>query len=442
MILRDYQEDCIKAIEERFKTHDNQFVQLPTGAGKTVIFMEFIKRNNIKNALIICPTSDLVDQIQEASKGFFHESEVYGKIGRGYPDPIFTSHMIVTAALLNFEKARDYFLLRNFDLIVIDECHHAPSNTYTNFLEFFRENGKQFKLLGVTATPDRLDKKSLLNVFEVCTYQISTTALISKGMLCDVEAYRIHTHHTLSSHHSDKNSDYRPIDLRQLDTASRNRLIVKTYLDNCVGKKTLIFCLSINHCDTIRDDLAKIGVKAASIHGKLSTSTRQDILDRFKNGEIDCLTNCQILTEGFDEPSIEALIIARPTKSRALYCQMVGRGLRTYPGKEICFLYELTDNAHKLCTFLVHAFESFEPTANREYVNGVRLTELASMEKIYLDIQDVILTKVPIEFWGRYSFLEENEPFPYQLEQLVYVVDKNWFKANQILSGIIPGWEG
>lgn len=372
--LRDYQQDCLKVVEDTFKFSDKQLVQLPTGAGKTFIFLNYLKRNS-KKALIICPTRELKEQIF-SSANLLKLTSVFTKGNlKKYAAANF---YIVTAQALNYKSTVDFMYKQNFDTIVIDEAHHAHSITYSKFLKGCKF---KYKLLGVTATPERLDKKNLLDIFDTLSFELTFFDLIQKGHLVDVEAFRYRTGCKIRAR---KTGDFMDCELKKLDTVSRNSIISNVYFENCTQKKTIIFCLNIDHAEKIADHLKSLNVRAETIHGEMKYSDRTAILKRFKCGETQVLTNCQLLTEGFDEPSIEAIIIARPTMSKSLYCQMIGRGVRPFEGKEVCYLYELTDNNHNICSFNVVANPNL--TSDYDYPKGIRLTQLKKiLEKIHID---------------------------------------------------------
>ena len=381
--LRDYQKECVSVIRENFKKKDKQLIQLPTGAGKTLIFLTYLKER-MARALILCPTLDLLEQVGKNAKD--HLDSVYIK----RKDTKYKNEetYLITSASLPKSKTFEELIKIKFDTIVIDEAHKAFCNTYMKFLSEYSKIHNKFKLLGVTATPERMDKKPLLEIFENFTYSKSIIEMIYEGYLCDVVGTKINTRNRLKTQKS--TSDFKLIDLKLLDEPSRNTLIYKTYEENCYDKKTLIFCISVDHSIKIADYLKEKNISAEAIHGNMSVNERQDILRRFQQGKIQVLTNCQLLTEGFDEPSIEAIIIARPTRSKSLYCQMLGRGMRLFPGKTVCELYELTDNAHNICTFNVMADK--EPDFNYEYAPKTKLTDLKEIIK-NISITDYILEK-------------------------------------------------
>jgi len=365
--LYEYQLSCIDTICKFWEKDNRQFIQLPTGAGKTYIFLHYIK-NFGEKCLIICPTLELQDQIEESGRRF--DLSIFAKRDRRFKNSEGFDHFVIVAASLRNEDTLNFLLSKKFDHIIIDEAHKAQSITYMNFLEKYKEKHPDFRLLGVTATPERLDEKPLTQIFGHLTFSMNLIDLIKDGWLSDLEGYRFKTQNKIRTF---RRADFRPMDLRKLDNESRNQIIYEVYEKNCVDKKTIIFCLDIQHAEAIAAHLQSKGHRAQSIHGKMKLEKRRQILQAYKRGDIQVLTNCQLLTEGFDEPSIQALIIARPTKSKSLYCQMIGRGVRKFPGKEVCYLYELTDNAHNICSFNVAT-----SVDNRlfEYKPGIRLTQL------------------------------------------------------------------
>lgn len=385
MKLRDYQQECFDILK---RDRQKQLIHLPTGSGKTVIFLKYLQEKSQK-ALIIVPTKDLQDQIAESAELFYRKSEIVVKGSKCFSSK--GKIYIVCANSLQSDSTIEFLKKENLDHIIVDEAHKSMCKSYLDFLQIYAEHKPEFKLIGFTATPERMDKKSLLKVFDEITYSKTIFELITQGYLCDLECYRIKTKHELVT--AGKTGDFALLELKRLDCYSRNALIYKTYEENCADKKTLIFCLSVEHAEKLakymRDEK---GIKAHCISGKQSMQHRRETLQKFRSGAIQVLTNCQLLTEGFDEPSIEALIMARPTKSKSLYCQMLGRGTRLFPNKKVCYVYELTDNAHKICTFNVIADETRDCGFTREYRDGIRLTELKKeLEKVSLS--DYLLEK-------------------------------------------------
>jgi superfamily II DNA or RNA helicase len=320
--------------------------------------------------------------------------------------------------------------LLGYDLLIIDECHRSYSASYLNLIKEI--NPKH--LLGVTATPFRTDKKKIEDVFGKAIYSLPILKLIEEGYLCDFEGYRVKTNISLSSIRKQR-GDFTIEQLAPvINVANRNELIVREYKKLAPGEKAICFCADVKHSISLKQEFIKQGISCSEIHGRMNAENRKTILRKFKNGEIDVVTNCQILTEGFDEPSVTCLIMARPTCSKVLYIQMIGRGSRMYSGKKICKVIEFTDNDFDVC-FLEDLLEKKIP--NFRAKNGESLRDCQKrMEKHLLDNgEDTIVEKTIIIPKSIY----ERPASPWQIKQLN---DKNIpyshpiteFMANFLLS--------
>ena len=331
---------------EEFKTKQSQLVQLPTGSGKTVILWHYLKKTKQK-ALIVAPTRELTEQIYETGCEVVKPKDVYLKKKSYIPKE--KKHIISTMQGITWLVKNDKGNDLDFDVLIIDEAHRSQAKSYKEFYDKY-VRGTDRKCIGLTATPERMDGKNLLEVFDGLTYKKSLIELINQKHLTDIECFRVKTGVEMANVKY-FGGDYSPTSLKQLDTPKRNAIILDVVKKSCQSKKVIIFCVSVLHAEAVASLLREEGFVAASIDGKKSMKQRGEILDRFKKGDIEILCNCQLLTEGFDEPSIDAVILARPTKSKALYCQMVGRGLRPHNGKTHCYLYDLTDENHDITTF-------------------------------------------------------------------------------------------
>lgn len=408
-----YQQECLDTIIKTFKEKNSQFIQLPTGSGKTAIFLNYVKQQS-KRCLIVAPTKEIKNQILHSSSRW-GLSSIGVKTYNRYPK---TNHFICTAQALNFPSCVNYIVDKKYDTVIFDEAHHALSDTYKRFISKLPTHTK---LLGVTATPERLDGQSLMEIFSEFSYSKSLVDMIKERYLSDIKCFRIKTKIDLKDGYFNK-GNINKAGISFLDSDSRNKLIIKTYKQKCIGKKTLIFCLSIKHSIAIVNLLRSEGFKAAHISGDSTNETRKKILSDFKNGKIDVLTNCQLLTEGFDEPSIESIIISRPTMSKGLYTQMVGRGVRKYPGKEFCYLYELTDNSHDICNFNV-LVDGSNPRKDVEYFDGQSLLDLDRYHKNnLLSVDHVDIDEEEFSFFSKKRFYNNYyyniDALPHQLNKL------------------------
>lgn len=235
---------------------------------------------------------------------------------------------------------RDYFRV-----IITDESHHAPAETYQRIFEYF--GGADILRLGVTATPQRGDSVRLTDTFEEVVYYKSIEDLIHEGYLCRLRGYRVESDTDISSVGTVA-GDYNEGQLaKAIDTPERNKLIVAAYNELLPGRKTLAFASSVQHGRNLEAAFAEAGIAAGSIFGSSSSEDRKRTISRFVNSgtdsDIHVLVNCGVLTEGFDFPGIEGILLARPTKSALLYTQIVGRGTRLSPGKSHCTVVDICD---------------------------------------------------------------------------------------------------
>lgn len=372
--LKSYQEDAIKAIRYTFGRQYRQYVEMPTGSGKTITFLHYARKYH-KNTLVIVPSKQLQKQVYESALLFYHEDEISRK-GNGFDEEPLCDlnfdlppsedkeiekewqkgcekmkclHIVIINSIRGDQL--DYLArVCHFDLVVIDEAHHSQAKSYVRFINTICEYSDP-KFLGLTATPDRVDGKMLHLILQICSFKLSIEEMIENNHLSDVEGFAVKTKIDLSDV-EDRNGDFSLRQLyKKLGTESRNRMIVELCKKEMVNRKTLVFCINIEHSKQITEMLNKAGIAAAHIDGSMSHDIRSAILDSFRSSGIDVLCNCQLLTEGFDEPSINGIILARPTRSRSLFTQMIGRGLRLSPGKKNCKIIDIVDNHKNLAGF-------------------------------------------------------------------------------------------
>lgn len=349
--LRDYQEECILEIAKAYKNKTNrQLISLPTGTGKTCIFSSLAKRLNTKT-LILAHRDELLDQAIDKFKIIWPGVNV-GKVKAEQNE--FDKQVVVASVQSicrdnRLEEARK----QGFKLCVIDEAHHAVSNSYLKVVKElgFLDTAKEKLLVGVTATPERLDKIALGELFQKIVFERTIASMIRGDYLADLRGIRIQTKTDISKVGVSQGDFQIDALASVVDTEDRNNIIVKSYQEKAPGLKSIAFCVNIEHSKHLAEEFNTAGIKAAAVWGDMDKDERKAILKLFHNGDIDIITNCNLLTEGFDEPSIRCLLMARPTKSRSLYIQMVGRGTRKYPNKKECLVIDFTDNRHDICMF-------------------------------------------------------------------------------------------
>ena len=226
-----------------------------------------------------------------------------------------------------------------FKTIVIDEAHHAAAPTYRRIIDYFNP---EF-LLGVTATPQRSDSVRLVDVFEEIVYYKSIQDLIEDGWLCPLVGYRVKTSTDISEVEI-VNGDYAQGKLEdKIDNPERNAHIVAAYRSLAMDQKAIVFAAGVRHAQNLALSFRQASVEAEVIIGTTPREERDSILARFAEGSLRVVVNVGVLTEGFDEPSIQAIILAKPTRSTLLYTQIVGRGTRLHESKESCKIIDIAD---------------------------------------------------------------------------------------------------
>lgn len=232
----------------------------------------------------------------------------------------------------------------DFSLIVIDEAHHAAANTYRAILDHlgaFDPSGAGPFVLGVTATADRGDGVGLSEIFEEIAFKLPMLDLIDRGYLANLRAIQVaidadfNTLHTRGGDIVDGESG------RVLLEANAPSHVAAAYAEHAFDRKGVVFVPTIVLAHEMAKSFNEIGIPAAGLDGTTPIDKRRRILGDLHTGEIQVVANASVLTEGFDEPSIACIVISRPTKSRSLYQQMVGRGMRPYPGKEDCLIIDI-----------------------------------------------------------------------------------------------------
>lgn len=336
MKLRPYQINLIQRCFQAWqKGHQSPLLQLPTGGGKTAIASsianEFIRSDC--QVLALVHRQELLHQA--AAK--LHEvcGVEVGLVKAGCAETPLAPIQVASVQSLGRRQ-----LAINPSLLWTDECHHATSQTYLSVYERW----PQAYHLGVSATPQRLDGKGLHAVFDVLIPGPSVRSLIDDGYLSEYKLFAAHNQIDTSGVRS-KGGDFQ---LGQLSRAAMDADIMgeiySAWSDYAPGKRTVCFCVDVEHSQAICSIYQQQGISAAHLDGTTPTQERRAILKAFANGEITVLTNCGIISEGLDIPGIEAVQILRPTKSVSLYLQQIGRALRPASGKDYAIILDHTKN--------------------------------------------------------------------------------------------------
>lgn len=328
--LRPYQNEAITAINDKWRDWNRELLVLPTGCGKTVVFNSIANERPGKT-LILAHRDELIEQARDKFNAMF--GELPGKIKATENDI-----RRVTVGSIQTMSRRNY--AGQFDTIIVDEAHHAVSPSYQSLLQQFPEA----KVLGVTATPDRGDKKSLAKYFEGIAYEYSLKQAVSEGYLCPIRAKMI----PLEIDMSDVKISLGDFSVDSLAETLEPYLpqIADAIMTNAADRKTVVFCPLIS----IAQELADMIPGAREVNG--GSQDRKETLEWFDQaGPGAVLCNAMLLTEGWDCPSCNCVVVLRPTKIRSLYCQMIGRGTRLSPGKENLLILDFLwlTQRHNLC---------------------------------------------------------------------------------------------
>ena len=332
MELRQYQKDVLNNIVRSHRKGNKRILlQAATGSGKTVMAVAFIEYylKQGKKVMFLAHRRELIHQAAETLKAFgidygiIMASETKEK--NAFADVQVVSVDTLRARAINKKKID----LPGADLMIIDEAHRSMSNTYKKIIELYPDS----LVLGLTATPVRSDGTGLGLIYEDMVKAPDIKELIASGSLCEAIYYSP----TVPDLTGIKMTagDYNKKSLAALMETSKNLVadILQTWFSLANGKQTLLFATSVKHSQSLMESFVDKGVTAAHIDGSTELEERQRILEAFSRKEITIICNCMVLTEGFDAPSAEVCILARPTKSKGLYIQMIGRVLRPYKDK-------------------------------------------------------------------------------------------------------------
>jgi len=406
-VLRDYQLETLDALATyRGADGHRALVALPTGTGKTVIFAQ-VPSMSSKRVLVLVHRDELVRQTVRQMRQWNPEKTVgVEKASDHAGDESVVVASVQTLSATGFRRVRK-FDPADFSVIIVDEAHHAPATSYMGVLAHFglapdlrdvmadahtlREVGKKVVaaveegrvsiadgmglrhtikqarnglreltayrissfsvaagspyLMGFTATPSRTDGTGLEAIFDEIVYSRSIREMMEAGWLTPLTGQQVATEVDISGVHTQA-GDYVESELAEaVNVTERNVEVVRAFGEYAPGRQALCFAVDVAHtralCETFMDE----GIEAVSITGDTPVAERQDAYKRYANREVRVLVNCMVLTEGFDAPQTDCLLMARPTKSKLLYTQMLGRGTRPSPGKADCVVIDFVDNA-------------------------------------------------------------------------------------------------
>ena len=426
--LRDYQADLIEQVIEKWESGAKKVMaQLPTGGGKTVIF-SFIIQEAVElklNCLVLVHREELLHQAIAKLKSIC--SVEVGAIKAGI-EPNYQAPVQV-ASVQTLVNRLD--LLPKVDLIVVDEAHHSTANTYTKILE----NYSNAHVLGVTATPIRLDGKGFRGLYEELVCGITVNELINQGYLSKFRLFADSRPMNTKGVRT-QGGDYSTSQLAQENNAmvlAGN--LIETYTEKACNKRCLVFAINVEHSQIIARRYREAGIPAFHLDGETSKRDREMALDLFREGTIKVISNCGLFDEGLDIPALEAVQIAKPTKSLSRWLQMVGRVLRPAEGKGEAIILDHTKNwcIHGLPTrrriWTLDGVEKppTEPKEQKERIlddkpiqlsifeQPINLTEIEDDEQLQwlgaiAELEDMQKTRGYKPGWLYYQLVEMNPP--------------------------------
>jgi superfamily II DNA or RNA helicase len=328
--LRHYQDMDVARVRELLR-HGRKRVcyQAPTGSGKTIVFCYIAKRvvEAGRRVLILVHRVELIEQTAEALAA---TGVRFGIIAAGYPeDPDALAQVAMVPTLVNRLDR-----LRDVKLVVVDECHHGPAATWRTILAALTDA----VVLGVSATPERLDGQGLDELFDALVVGPPVKALIAGGWLSPFVVYAPERLVSLRGLRS-IGGDYAVGELaRVMNTRTVLDDVLVEFNKHLLGKTAICFCATISHSLAVARFLREAGIRAEHLDGDCTHNERRRVLARLESGETSVVTNCALISEGLDIPTVGGVILLRPTKSLAVYLQQIGRALRPAPGKRAIIL--------------------------------------------------------------------------------------------------------
>ncbi len=347
---RPYQDDAVGRVVSLFGEGEREMLlHLPTGSGKTIIATLVIEKLLPKlkdgKVLFVAHRRELLDQT--ADKLERHLPDVSVSIEQGERRASLDARVIL-ASIQSLSARKDAYPAEQFSLIIIDECHHALAPTWKAVIQYFHDSrSKSSLLLGMTATPRRSDGRSAVSVFKTVAYEISKPELQDLGFLVPIRYWAVKASLSLDQVKM-SGSDFQVGSLSKvMNTPQIRAMTLGAWEARGQGKKTIVFCASVPHAHQLAADFAALGHRTEVIEGR--TKDRKELLRRYHWEDFDLLFNYGVLTEGFDEPGITCVLLARPTTSPLVYNQCLGRGLRPAPGKSDCTVIDIVDRStHQL----------------------------------------------------------------------------------------------
>lgn len=369
---------------EEYGSYKN-LVVAATGTGKTVTAVSDAKALG-ERTLFIGHTKELIVQAKNTFDDIWKESHA----GMYVAEEKDKDSYVVCGSVQSISQNIEEFHPEEFGYVIIDEAHHGTANTYRKILSYFKPKFT----LGLTATPDRTDGEDLLEVFQNVAHKLDLETAVNIGELVPIRCIRVKTNVDISNVKIN-GIKYNTQDLEsKLFVPERNKVILDTYIDFVKDKKTVVFCASVKHAKEIADLFKENNINAEAVSGGMHNTERKKILKEYENGDINVLCACDLLNEGWDSPNTQVLFMARPTMSKTLYTQQLGRGMRLSENKEYLMVFDFIDNASLFNTpYSLHRMFNIKEYRPGEYVLAPEnkrkldrdLLEKGEKPSVYLD---------------------------------------------------------
>ena len=333
-MLRQYQQEASDAVVRELEDNVSTLVVLPTGTGKTVLFADVVRRFQPRRCLVFAHREELVFQAKDKIEKFagVHCEVEMGQFKSdgwfGARPPCVVSSVQTLASGGDGGGRMTKFDPSEFGLVVVDEAHHATSGTYRKVMEYFKEGG--CKILGVTATPDRADEEALGQVFDTVAYDYEIVQAIDDGWLVPVVQKMVNVSSLDLSACRTTAGDLNGADLAKVmeDEETLHGVAIAS-VETCGERRAIVFAATVKQAERLAEIFNRYKAGSATwICGETNKDDRRKLLKDFAGGSYQFMVNVGVLTEGFDDSGVEVIVMARPTKSRALYAQMAGRGTR------------------------------------------------------------------------------------------------------------------
>jgi superfamily II DNA or RNA helicase len=360
---RDYQTNGHTAIINAWRTHQSALLVLPTGCGKTICFARIIQRMQPKRALVLAHRTELISQAKDKIERVtgleveIEKAEMYASTNLFHRTPVVVSSIQTQCSGPKDNRRYKRFRPEDFGVLICDESHHSTASTWKEVIDYYSRN-PDLKVLGVTATPDRSDRAALGQIFQSVAFNYELQEAIDDGWLVNITQQYVKIKSLDFSHIRTTAGDLNGADLARIMEMEKNvqgicqptievmhgleprtlsKIPVegwKNYLKslNKIPRRTIVFVVSVLQAEMTCNILRRSMDGVEWVCGKTAEKERVNILKRFASGETHCVVNAMVLTEGYDNPGVELVVVARPTKSRALYQQIIGRSTRTLPG--------------------------------------------------------------------------------------------------------------